>query len=187
MRKFILTIVSLFFLSVVLAQTAPVQFGLKAGTNFSALKTDDRLSDHRTGYYVGGLAHLHFNRHFALQPEVTWSSQGAEYRESKTKLHYINVPVLGQYMFGNGLRVQTGPQLGFITTARSKGGAEETINKSWMKDADFSWSFGGSYLSPVGLGIDVRYNLGLTDISKTTADIKNRVWQAGLFYQFPKT
>lgn len=86
-------------------------------------------------------------------------------------------------MFGNGLRLQTGPQMGFLTAAQYKGAGEEATIKSSLKDTEFSWSFGASYLSRIGLGIDARYNLGLTDISKTSADIKNRVWQAGLFYQ----
>jgi hypothetical protein len=99
-----------------------------------------------TGFHAGGLAHIHLNRHFALQPELVYSSQGAEYgSSSKTKLNYINVPVLGQYMFGNGLRLQTGPQVGFLTTAKSKDASEETSIQNFLKDADFSWSFGAGY------------------------------------------
>ncbi|HYF32939.1 MAG TPA: porin family protein [Chitinophagaceae bacterium] len=185
MRKmFLITVSLLFFFNVVFSQT-PVQFGLKAGINVSALKTNDQLSDHRSGYYVGGLAHIHLSRQFALQPEVFYSSQGAEYNSaSKTKLNYINVPVLGQYMFGNGVRLQTGPQVGFITTAKSTGAGEEAIVKSSMKDTDFSWIIGASYLSPLRLGIDARYNLGIRDVSKNNADMRNRLWQVGLFYQF---
>jgi Outer membrane protein beta-barrel domain len=184
MRKMFLITVSLLFFNVLFSQT-PVQFGLKAGANFSALKTNDQLSDHRRGYYVGALAHIHLNRQFALQPEVSYSSQGAEYNSAvKTKLSYINVPVLGQYMFGNGLRLQTGPQVGFLTTAKSKGAGEEATIKSTVKDTDFSWTIGASYLSPLRLGIDARYNLGIRDISKNNADMMNRVWQVGLFYQF---
>ena len=33
------------------------------------------------------------------------------------RLNYINVPVL-QYMFGDGFRLQTGPQLGILTNAK---------------------------------------------------------------------
>lgn len=185
MRKIVLFVASLlFYASVVFAQTSPVQFGLKAGANLSALKTNDQTSDHRTGYYAGGLAHIHLSKHFALQPEVVYSSQGAEYSSaSKTKLNYINVPVMGQYMFWNGLRLQTGPQVGFLTAAKSKSGNEEASIKNTMKGTDFSWSFGASYLTRLGLGIDARYNLGLRDMSKNTADTKSRVWQLGLFYQ----
>lgn len=186
MRKIILLTASLlFFTSVALAQTSPVQFGVKGGANLSALKTGAQLSDHRTGYYAGALAHIHLNRHFALQPEVMYSSQGAENSSTaKTKLHYINVPVLGQYMFGNGFRLQTGPQVGFLTAAQLESGNEEAPIKTSLKDTDFSWSFGAGYVSRIGLGIDARYNLGLNDVSKTSAEMKNRVWQVGLFYQF---
>jgi hypothetical protein len=184
MGKISLIIVSLLFYVSVIAQSSPVQFGLKAGADLSAVKTGDQLSDHRTGYYAGALAHIHLDKHFALQPEVVYSSQGAEYSSmSKTKLNYVNVPVLGQYMFGNGLRLQTGPQVGFLTTAKSKGAGEETSVKSSMKNTDFSWVFGASYLTKPGLGLDARYNFGINDISKNNADLKNRVWQFGLFYQ----
>jgi hypothetical protein len=185
MRKIALIMLSLlFFVSVVVAQSSRVDFGLKAGTNLSALKTGDQLSDHRTGYYAGALAHIHLDKHFALQPEVIYSSQGAEYSStSKTKLNYINVPVMGQYMFGNGLRLQTGPQVGFLTSAKSEGGNEETSIKNSFKNADVSWTFGASYLTNIGLGLDARYNFGINDISKSNTDLKNRVWQLGLFYQ----
>jgi hypothetical protein len=184
MRKIALIMLSLlFFVSVVFAQSSNVQFGLKAGANLSALKTGDQLSDHKPGYYVGGLAHIHLSKHFALQPEAVYSSQGAEYSTSKTKLNYVNVPVLGQYMFGNGLRLQTGPQVGFLTSAKTKNAGEEISIKNSMKDTDFAWSFGTSYLTKLGLGIDGRYTLGLRDISKNAAGTKGKVWQLGLFYQ----
>src|SRR3982751_377036 len=91
MKKVTLLTLSLCLLaSIVLSQ--PVPFGIKAGANLSALKTGDQLSDHRVGYYAGAFSHLHLNSHFALQPEVMYSSQGAEYSStSKSKLNYINV------------------------------------------------------------------------------------------------
>jgi hypothetical protein len=93
---------------------------------------------------------------------------------------------LAQYMFAEGFRIQTGPQLGILTTSEWKSGSTETDVDN-LSNADFSWSFGAGYLSRSGLGIDARYNLGLTDVSKSnTTDIQNRVWQLGLFYQFKR-
>ena len=186
MKKITLLGVSMvFFVSVFFAQSSTVQLGLKAGVNFSALDNAGQLSDHRTGYYAGALAHIHLSRHFALQPEASYSVQGGEYGTvTENKLHYINVPVLAQYMIANGLRLQTGPQLGFLTSAKNESVNEEVTIKPSMKDTDVSWSFGASYVSPVGLGVDARYNTGLTNISKNNSELKNRVWQVGLFYQF---
>src|SRR4029077_5243598 len=101
-----------------------------------------------------------------------------------SKLNYINVPVLGQYMFADGFRLQTGPQVGILTTAKTQNGDLEVDYDNAYKNLDFGWSFGASYITHSGLGFDGRYNLGITDIGKNNSDLKNRVWQLGLFYQF---
>ncbi|HYE55326.1 MAG TPA: porin family protein [Chitinophagaceae bacterium] len=186
MKKIVLvTLTFLLFSGITLAQRS-VQFGLKGGANFSTLHSDGNgNADHRTGFHAGALAHIHLGSRFALQPEVMLSAQGAEYSNNrKDKVNYINVPVLGQYMFANGLRLQTGPQVGFLTNAESKNGNVEIDFENSLKNADLSWSFGAGYLTRSGLGFDARYNLGLTDISKANGDLRNRVWQVGLFYQF---
>lgn len=187
MKKITLTgVMLLFFATVTFAQQSPVQFGLKGGVNFSTLNSDgNNNADHRTAFHAGALAHIHLSPNWALQPEVMYSAQGAEYSNNRRdQINYINVPVLGQYMFANGLRLQTGPQISFLMDADSKNGNHESDFKSSLKKTDLAWTFGTSYLTRSGLGIDARYNLGLSDISKANTDLKNRVWQVGLFYQF---
>lgn len=186
MKKIILSALMLFFFTGVMHAQSAVQFGLKGGVNLATLTNDADLdADHRTGFHAGALAHIHLGRSFALQPEVLFSAQGAEYTNNRRdKINYVNVPVLGQYMIGNGLRLQTGPQIGFLTNAESENGNTEMDFENSLKKTDFSWSFGAGYLTRSGLGIDARYNLGLSDISKNNTGLKNRVWQIGLFYQF---
>lgn len=176
-----------------------VQFGLKAGLNVANMETDlYQNRDARLSFHAGGLAHIHLNPHLALQPEIMYSGQGYKQHISSgldvtLKAGYVNLPVLIQYMY-NGLRLETGPQVGFLVNAE----AEYTDNrpdedvKSYLKSTDFSWSFGSSYLTPAGIGISARYNLGISNINEklsapgiTNSDINNRVWQFGLFYQFP--
>src|SRR5688500_2205328 len=85
-----------------------VDFGLKGGVNLANFKVEDNdNTDSRTGFHVGGLAHIHLNKTWALQPEVVFSSQGAEVGGTKWKANYVNIPVLAQYMFGDGFRLQT--------------------------------------------------------------------------------
>jgi Outer membrane protein beta-barrel domain len=171
---------------VVNAQVAHAQFGLKAGVNFANIHVKDAEGyDSRTGFYVGGLAHVHITRYFALQPEVIYSTQGAEIGSLKRKQDYINVPVLAQYMVNNGFRLQTGPQVGFLTSAKNKTGDVEVDIKDQLNTVDFAWAFGASYLSKTGLGLDARYNLGISNINDNeSAKATNRVWQVGAFYQF---
>jgi hypothetical protein len=173
---------------VLMAQRTDAKFGIKGGVNISRFKIDPSTNtDARTGYHVGMLTHIHLNRTFALQPELTYSTQGAVYSNGrKDKVNYVNVPVLVQLMIGEGLRLETGPQIGFLASAKRQVNPADVGIENMFKKTDFSWSVGTGFLTSSGLGVDVRYNIGINDISKTAADVENRVWQIGLFYQFMK-
>ena len=107
-------------------------------------------------------------------------------RDTKYNLDYINVPVLFQYMFDNGFRLQAGPQVGFLISAKSKNNDNTTDIKDDLKPIDFGVSIGASYVfPPTGFGIDARYNLGLSNINKkSTVNSTNRGLQLGIFYIF---
>jgi hypothetical protein len=134
------------------------------------------------------LGHIHFNNHFAIQPEIVYSAQGAKIDNgtSNYNLNYINVPVLFQYMFDNGFRLQAGPQAGFLISAKSKNDNNSTGNKNNLKPIDFGVSVGMSYVfPPTGFGVDARYNFGFSNINKnSTVNSTNRGFQFGVFYIF---
>jgi hypothetical protein len=160
-------------------------FGLKAGMNLASVDVENNEDyDSKVGLHLGGLAHIHLTRHFALQPEVVFSMQGGEDDAGKLKLNYINVPLLAQYMFDEGFRIQTGPQLGFLVSAKKKIGDVDVDYDDAYSNIDFSWTIGAGYLFPVGLGLDARYNFGINDIDESGFESRNRVFQVGLFYQF---
>jgi len=101
-------------------------------------------------------------------------------------LDYINVPFLLQYMFDNGFRLQAGPQVGFLVSAKSKNNNDIINIKDNYKPIDFGVSIGASYVVPsTGFGIDARYNLGLSNINKeSSVNSTNRGLQLGIFYIF---
>jgi hypothetical protein len=190
MKKISLVVMGLALTTMSFAQH--VQFGLKAGVNLADIDDSQAPTDKRTAYHFGALAHIHLSRSWAIQPEVVYSAQGAEYNEAAyngtDKVNYINVPVLIQYMTPQGLRFQAGPQVGFLTSAKFKNRVDE--NEIDIEDvfdnADFSVALGVGYLTPIGLGVDARYNLGVNNVYKNeNPSAKNNVWQFGLFYQFP--
>ncbi len=161
--------------------------GFKAGVNIANLGTN--LSPKPSaliGLHAGLLAHIHVADKFAVQPEVVYSMQGAkDNSNSELRLGYLNVPVLVQYMFSNGLRLETGPQAGILLSAKEKDNNISVDVKEGVNDFDFSWAAGVGYLSKMGLGADARFNFGLSDINKNnTGKLKNNVAQIGLFYQF---
>jgi hypothetical protein len=191
MKKVSFLFSALMLSTIVFAQSP--SFGLKGGINISRLpNTPQQNFNSRLGFHVGGLAHIHLSRQFALQPEVVYSSQGAKYTlpgspEHSLALNYINIPLQLQYMFDNGFRLQTGPQAGFLVGVSDKVNGQETnfFDSEDFKDLDFAWSFGLGYLSHSGFGIDGRYNLGLTNINEDRSyTLRNNVIQIGLFYLF---
>jgi hypothetical protein len=167
-----------------------VHLGIKAGVNVASLKVENGNDpDAKVSFNAGALAHIHVSKYFAVQPELLISGQGAKTdignTTTKLSLTYLNIPVLAQYMFGDGFRLETGPQLGFLLSAKTKANKVTVDVKDGYKTTDFSWAFGAGYVSSMGLGVDVRYNLGISDINDASGNkIQNRVFSLGLFYQF---
>jgi Outer membrane protein beta-barrel domain len=116
--------------------------------------------------------------------------QGGKSGDNKLNLNYINIPLLAQYMTLDGFRFETGPQIGFLTAAKSKSGDVTVDVKDDLESVDISWAFGVGYLFPggSGWGVDLRYNHGITNISEDNDfEARNRVFQLGVFYQLQKT
>lgn len=182
-KLFCIVVTGFLFYSTYAQQT---HFGVKGGVNIASVAIDGGDDyNGKAGVHLGGLAHIHITRQFALQPELVFSMQGGKDDNVKLKLNYINVPLLAQYMTNDGFRLQTGPQLGFLVSAERKVGHVEVDVKDDLSTLDFSWAFGAGYLFSSGFGIDARYNLGISNISDDESfEAKNRVFQFGLFYQF---
>jgi hypothetical protein len=170
------------------ALAQPAKFGIKAGVNFASTSNSaGGNSGNKVGLHAGLLSHIHLSPSWSLQPEAYYSNQGGEVGNVRLNLHYVNIPLLVQYNFNNGFRLQTGPQLGVLAGVSDKtnGQTSNVFDSDDFKSTDFSWSFGLGYLSYSGLGVDARYNLGLSNINDANATVtKNRVFQVGLFYLF---
>lgn len=182
--------VILLFSTVIGAQELPV-FGLKGGLNLASWKVEgSNANDMKTGAHVGLLAHIHLAPQWAVQPEAQFSSQGTETEnlgiEYTWKQNYINVPVMIQYMFNNGFRLEAGPYAGFLVGAKlvDENGAEDDV-KNEFKKTDFGLGFGLNYLTYSGLGFGGRYNLGLTNINEERVNkTQHQVIQLSIFYMF---
>lgn len=188
MKKISLFSLALLFASVLFAQKTTI--GLKAGMNVASLSNSNGTNmGSRLGLHAGLLAHIHLNPSWAIQPEVVYSSQGAKYTisdgEHQLALNYINIPLQFQYMFSNGFRLQTGPQVGFLASVKDERRNMETgiFTSEDFKTVDFSWGAGLGYLSYSGLGVDARYNFGISNINNAGTNVlRNNVFQLGLFY-----
>jgi len=196
MKYFIVLIAAILITGIASAQhsSSPagrVNLGVKGGLNlYDVHHNNDTKYDLKVGYHFGLLGHIHLSKSFAIQPEIVFSMQGAKYNpndvSTKINLGYLNVPVLLQYMFENGFRLQAGPQVGFLLVAKSKDDNNTTDLKDDLQPIDFALSLGASYVfPPTGFGVDARYNLGLSNINKNgTVHSTNRGFQLGVFFIF---
>lgn len=187
MKLYLITIITTLFIAVGTVSAQNINIGTKIGLNSYTINNDNNSDfDSRIGIHAGLLGHIHLNDDFALQPEIVYSMQGAKSGNNELKLDYINIPVLVQYMFDNGFRLQAGPQLGLLINAKSENNNSSNDVKDQFKSVDAGLSFGVGYVHPpTSFGIDARYNLGLNDISESSnVESTNRGFQIGIFYLF---
>jgi hypothetical protein len=187
MKKILLMIIATVS---ILSASAQIQFGVKANYNLTTLSTSysSELKS-KSGFSGGVLALVPLFNTFYLQPEIVYSGQGTSFTYSGVNAtlnyNYLNVPVLFKFQHASGFFAETGPQVGFLLSANLKANGMTTDAKDDTQSVDFSWAFGIGYKIPdVNLGIDVRYNLGLTNTAKDSGSDteKNSVFQFGLFY-----
>ena len=194
MKKFVISAIAIIVFNSTKAQ---IQFGLKAGVNIATLTLSSDVSgsgeslSSKTDFNAGILASVPLFNSFTLQPEINYSGQGAKGSDGTTtttvNYNYINVPVLFKFNHSSGLFAETGPQIGFLISANAKAGGQSVDIKDQISSTDFSWCFSLGYkLSDIPLGIDLRYNLGLSNTVKASGEgtSKNSVFQFGIFYLF---
>lgn len=174
------------------AANAQVLLGVKGGANFSTITGKDYGTVKTiAGLNAGVLASFPLTNRFSLQPEFMYSGEGAQSTEDNITgtlhLHYLNIPVLFKYNNASGVFVETGPQLGLLLKAEFQFANFSEDEKPNFTSSNFSWAFGLGYLfKGVNLGVDFRYNLGLSNFIEDTytGNARSNVIQAGIFYLF---
>ena len=143
MKKISFLLFSLFFsLSIQThAQTSDLEFGIKAGANYSKFTPDlsmngsnDAVYQRRPGFYLGAYLSKGMSEKLYFQPELNYSLQetdfivkGVEVRtndpeagsdvfdiETNISESVIAVPLILRYYFTSSFFVDAGPQVGYI-------------------------------------------------------------------------
>jgi len=165
-------------------QAQGIDFGIKAGANFSNFNGDID-SDGITNFHAGAVLELNVVPTFSVQAEGLFSSQGGEavYEEGGVvgvaedlNLDYISVPVMAKfYILPDVLSVQAGPQFSFLVSE-----AEEALEANSFDMA----AVGGVEVKVIaGLFAQARYTIGFTDVYDDI-DAKNAVFQLSVGYMF---
>jgi opacity protein-like surface antigen len=181
--------------AIMTANVASAQFtyGVKGGLNLANISNLEM--DMKPSIYVGAFGEYQISDFFGVAGELVYSRQGAaasaEGVKTKTRLSYLNVPVLAKLYIADGLSLDLGPQFGFLTGAKQWVEAEGASGSVDIKDTvngfDLSVGMGLSYNITENILVQGRYNLGLTDGFKNNESddkFKNNVIQVGVGYRF---
>lgn len=156
------------------------KYGIKGGLNFSNFGADADGTDARISPYIGAFLMHPIANNITFQPELLISTKGAEQDgwnyDYTYKLTYLDIPLMFKYAINNSFNINAGPQVGFLISSK-----EEMYNTF-----ELALNLGLGYDFESGLGIDARYNIGLTNIADYNDDtrITNNVLQLGVNYKF---
>ena len=185
-----------------------------SGLNWGDLATVDPSQSMKFGLNAGVYAEYMVMPMLGVQVEANFSMQGVNTKvESSSSLlggssttkqawaaNYVNIPILAKLHVGP-IRAYAGPQLGFATgmntTTKIVTGDNTNTQEDVVEDfntLDFSLVLGAQYKLTDNIGVDARYNIGLTNVFPavknnndeviTEAWGKQGVLQVGVFYEF---
>ena len=173
MKKIILSVVIV--LLTITSINAQATVGIKGGVNFASILNENINGvKGRTSFNVGLVAEVETSYSTAVQVELLYSGQGFKYKggriggveflEDTYKLDYLNIPIVFKYYFKEGFSFESGPQVGFLLSAKMD---KQDVNvRDFFTDASFDWLIGFGYKFDNGFNVNARYTLGLTDIWK---------------------
>ena len=167
-------------------------FGPKFGFNVASISNG--LDKSKFSFVAGGFAEFKFNPKTSFLVELLYSRQGDGDKEHgikhRTRVNYLNLPLMGKYYFYKNLSVHFGPQIGILLNGKYKwkdGGKEYKEDLEHTNTLDFGLNLGLGYDFDWGLTVTARYNLGLTNVQDkdwARDGNKNRVFQVAVGWRF---
>ncbi|WP_306352017.1 porin family protein [Flavobacterium sp. '19STA2R22 D10 B1'] len=161
-------------------------FGFSTGANLSNIRGNKVAEENNSAldFLVGLSYEYQFTESFALKTELNYERKSfkkdafldatsSRRYELKTTLNYITIPILAKYSFGNNKNffINSGPFMGnFIDDTFKIDGKNFDAGGTIFKNIDFGWAFGAGTSIKLNktnnLNIEIRNNLGLSNISK---------------------
>ena len=189
MKKVMLLAVALLAFCAAKAQPAVGDFnwGAKVGFNISNITNCDK---NKLSLHLGAFAEKRYSDLMGASAELIYSRQGFRGKDKdldvkyKTRVNYLNIPILAKFFVWEGLSVDVGPQFGFAINAKTKAKVDGSSAKTKLKDFnvfDFSIPIGVTYRVE-DFFVSARYNIGLTDVFDAGVNNKNHVFQLSIGY-----
>lgn len=154
------------------------RFGAKGGVNINKISGSSYKEGFNFNFQAGAFIQINFSNRFGIQPEVNFVQSSSEFSndpndiyddifrdgsQKKSKLNYLEVPVLLNINVGSSKRVklQIGPAYG--------GMVKQTIdslknNGNLYKNGEWA-AIGGIWIQLPFVNMGARYKIGLTDLN----------------------
>lgn len=191
MRKtFTLTILFLTLYGYTQAQNQ-LEFGVKAGGNFTGFHTGSSTFSSEFGINLGGIAEYSLSDRFSIQAELLFNQKAGTFtvRDNSnlvlgnvvSKLGYIDIPILAKVYISEKFSFEVGPQIGFNISEKTEFNGSEVESELNTLDTALVGGFG--YQFEQGLFIQARYGYGLSEVFENER-YKNSVISLSLGYKF---
>jgi len=192
MKKLILLFATLIIGSIAFAQIPGFSVGPKIGASFSKYTTDkDQIKEEtKNTFYFGAFARL--GKKVYLQPELLFmkrngklTDESASENQIALKINTIDLPLmLGIKVLdlkAANVRIMAGPVASFVINKTiTSENWDETITKDDFNNMNWGLQFGAG-VDVLFLTLDVRYEIGLNDVSKLeNFSLKNNMFTVGL-------
>lgn len=178
------------------AQVAGLDIGVTGGVNFATLAGDDDEDLKNLTGFMLGLSFIHrMTDMVAFQPEIAYSMKGAKFDdgvdEGEIKAAYIDIPLLAKFSLGTSMgqarpALYLGPYAAInMTCDIESSGVSIDCDAADIepKTVDFG-AIVGAGMDFGNFNVFARYQFGLTNISDSGEDVKNRVIQVGGRFSF---
>jgi hypothetical protein len=157
------------------------QLGIKGGGNLSDFLSGSGPNQPSysalAGWNAGVFVNFWLGNHFAIAPEVLYTTEGAGIKTTTTgdngtvtinnnlHLRYVSIPLMAKLRFTGGFYVEAGPE---VSLNVSSSAWEDQSVKNLTNDTELGAAAGFGFQSPIGLGVSLRYTVGLTTVDNTS-------------------
>jgi hypothetical protein len=160
----------LLFGLVINISSAQIYFGMKGGLNLSDVVINNSNDPDvepayqiKPGMHAGFFLSARGEKKIGLAAEILYSDKGTK-AINTIHLHYVSIPLLVRYQFGDNFFGEAGPEISYLINANSKHG---NLNSTWDNKVDLGLDVGAQYvLGKVNLG--VRFNAGFSSVIRST-------------------
>jgi hypothetical protein len=202
-------------LTIFISQAQEIKYGLKGGLNTSNLKGIVPISINSNqkeksifGVNLGCFVEIKLTEKLAFQPELIFSMQGNKLERdeeqqkgvfiSKTRINYLNIPLLVKYYIENKLYVEFGPQVGLLLNIKQDVSNISIFDPALItnednkdinditKKTDYGFNLGLGFEFSDRTFINIRSNFAPSNINDVYASknkIQNEVFQISIGYK----